>query len=95
VEQFFNATLGPAVYKPVVAEYCKKLRSSTQAHGLETHVARRTPRFLRIICTPDDQQQARLSRGEKDVILMKWAAAQEYGGSMIDALTLPIVSVYP
>jgi hypothetical protein len=35
VEEFFNTTLGPGVYNPEVNEYCKKLRSATQAHGHE------------------------------------------------------------
>ena len=102
MEQFFNATLGPGVYKPTLEakEYIRKFRSSTQAqtHATQSqvHVPRRqTPRFLRVICTSDDQQLATLGRDGMDVIVMRQEAMQGYGGSMTDALTVPIIPVSP
>jgi hypothetical protein len=93
VEEFFNTTLGPGVYNPEVDEYCKKLRSATQAHGHEPQ--RGTPRFLRVICNPDDQQPAPLGRDEKDVVVMRREVMEQYAGSMTDALTEPIIPVPP
>ena len=90
--EFFDKALGPGVYKPEVDEYCKKLRSATQADGHEPQ--RGIPRFLRVICNPDDQQPA-LGKDEKDVVVMRREAMQEYAGSMMDALTVPINPVAP
>ncbi|KAF8498457.1 hypothetical protein BU17DRAFT_72319 [Hysterangium stoloniferum] len=59
--------LGPAVYTPIADSYHRKFRSSTQAQQQFAFALNATvpPRFLRIIATPDNEQQKRL-KGEME-----------------------------
>ncbi|KAF8519086.1 hypothetical protein BU17DRAFT_90258 [Hysterangium stoloniferum] len=80
--------LGPAVYTPIANSYRRKLRSSIRAQQQSaSHSVRQTPRFLRIIATPDDEQQKRL-KGEwnGDVAVLRWDVVERYIGSMADIL---------
>ncbi|KAF8510678.1 hypothetical protein BU17DRAFT_97886 [Hysterangium stoloniferum] len=80
--------LGPAVYTPIADIYRSKLRSSIRAQQQSaSHSTRQTPRFLRIIATPDDQQQKRLKREWKgDVAVLQWDVVKGYIGSTADVL---------
>ncbi|KAF8497010.1 hypothetical protein BU17DRAFT_72416 [Hysterangium stoloniferum] len=53
-----------------------------------SHSTRRIPRFLRIIATPDDEQQKRLKGEWKgDVAVLRWdVVVERYIGSMADSL---------
>ena len=78
--------LGQDVYIPVADTYRSKLRSSTQADQQSaSHSARQTPRFLRIIVTPDDEQRKRLEGEWKgDVAVLRWDVIENYIGSTTD-----------
>ncbi|KAF8512673.1 hypothetical protein BU17DRAFT_96067 [Hysterangium stoloniferum] len=80
--------LGSAVYTPIAQSYRKKLRSSIRAQQKSaSHSTRQTPRFLRIIATPDDEQQKRLKGEWKgDVAVLRWDVVERYIGSMADSL---------
>ncbi|KAF8521901.1 hypothetical protein BU17DRAFT_87449 [Hysterangium stoloniferum] len=80
--------LGPAVYTPIADIYRSKLRSSIRAQQQSaSHSKRQTPRFLRIIATPDDKQQKRLKREWKgDVAVLQWDVVKGYIGSTADVL---------
>ena len=78
--------LGQDVYVRVADTYYSKLRSSTQAHQRSaSHLARQTPRFLRIIVTPDDKQRKRLEeKWNDDVAVLRWDVIDNYIGSTAD-----------
>jgi hypothetical protein len=78
--------LGPEVYAPIADTYRSKLCSSTQAHQQSaSHSPRQTPRFLRIIVTPDDEQRKRLEGEWKgDVAVLRWEVMKNYIGSTAD-----------
>ena len=77
--------LGPEVFTPILADtYFSKLHSSTrhQQSASALHTTRQTPRFLRIIATPDDEQQKRLEGEWKgDVAFLRWDVMKDYLGS--------------
>jgi hypothetical protein len=84
MEKFWEATLGTKQFKPSVNVYCEKLRSAQTEHA-----TRKTPRFLRTIVTPDDNQNSRLQGDSKDTMaVLKWEIVKEYAGSMADALVV-------
>jgi inhibitor of KinA sporulation pathway (predicted exonuclease) len=88
--------LGPEVYTPVVADtYCSKLRSHTQAQQQSApHLMRQTPRFLRIIAAPDDEQRKRLEgEGKGDLAVLRWDVVENYIGSTANLLKTPVRDV--
>jgi len=83
--------LGPEVFTPIVADtYCSKLHSCSTHHQQSTsalHSTRQTPRFLRVIATPDDEQQKRLEGEWKgDVAFLRWDVMKDYLGSTADLM---------
>ncbi|KAF8521967.1 hypothetical protein BU17DRAFT_64689 [Hysterangium stoloniferum] len=67
--------LGPEIHVPIVETYHKKLRNSIQAQqqSASDSSRRQTPRFLRIIATPDDEQRERLKAEWKgDLAVLRW-----------------------
>ncbi|KAF8493641.1 hypothetical protein BU17DRAFT_59568 [Hysterangium stoloniferum] len=80
--------VGPAVYTPIAGTYCSKLRSRMRAQQqFASHSTRQTPRFLRIIATPDDEWQKGLkSEWEGDVAVLRWDTVKGYIGSTADLL---------
>ncbi|KAF8512021.1 hypothetical protein BU17DRAFT_96670 [Hysterangium stoloniferum] len=72
--------LGPAVYTPIADIYRSKLHSSIQAQQQSaSHSMRQTPRFLRIIATPDNEQQKFLKGEWKgDVAVLQWDVGTLY-----------------
>ena len=85
VGMFFQQLLGPKVYKPVVDGYRKKLRSSAAPQQASSVPERETPRFLRIVASPDDDQANRLEAELKPTAILKWGAVKAYLGSTADA----------
>jgi hypothetical protein len=82
MEKFWEATLGTQQFRPSVNAYREKLRSAQTEH-----TTRKTPRFLRTIVTPDDNQDSRLQGNSKDTMaVLKWTVVKEYAGSIADAL---------
>ncbi|KAF8510406.1 hypothetical protein BU17DRAFT_98110 [Hysterangium stoloniferum] len=77
--------LGPEIYMPIVETYCKKLHNSIQAQqqSASDSSRRQTPRFLRIIATPDDEQRERLKAEWKgDLAVLRWDVVRDCIGSM-------------
>jgi len=95
LDKFFEVTLGQDVYKPVVNAYCSKLCSSTctlQEHALPVC---KTPRFLSVIVTPDDQMDSCLEEDLTGTLAaMKWDVLEEYAGSTLDAMMTKPGSVH-
>ena len=79
--------LGDKVYMPVANVFHERLRSATRAKAeAKSHEKRHTPKYLRIIASPDDQQQHRLdAEPQGDVVTLKWEVVCQYIGSMADA----------
>jgi hypothetical protein len=77
--------LGKDVFRPVADTYCSKLRSSTRAHQQSaSHPTRQTPRYLRVIVTPDDQQKHLEGKLKDDVAVLRWDVVRDYIGSTAD-----------
>ena len=84
--------LGPAIQQQAIDGIRSRLRSTNkQATSSQT---RETPRYLRIIASPDDKQEIRLkAEFEGDVGVVKWNVVQECAGSVADAAKLNMMSV--
>jgi hypothetical protein len=68
---------------PKVEEiYSRKLRSSTQQ--FDPHLSRQTPRFLRIVASPDVKASERMN-GADDVAVFRWDKVEEYISSTADS----------
>jgi len=78
--------LGAAEYKPVVDDYRAKLRSSTAVNEqLASQPSRQTPKYLRLIATPEARQQWK-SECSGNVGVLRWEVMQTYLGSTADAV---------
>jgi hypothetical protein len=87
-----NALLGPAIHQPVIDGIRSRLRSANKQPALSQ--MRETPRYLRIIASPDDEQQTRLkAEFQGDVGIVKWNVVKECVGSMADTAKLQMMSV--
>ncbi|KAF8521957.1 hypothetical protein BU17DRAFT_64682 [Hysterangium stoloniferum] len=88
--------LGPAVYTPIADIYRSKLHSSIQAQQQSvSHSMRQTPRFLRIIATPDNEQQKNLKGEWKgDVAVLRWdvGTLYEFNGRTTEGHSAPFQS---
>lgn len=90
----FEKILGPEVHAPIAENYRSKLRSTAKIASQAPTPNRKTPRFLRVIATPDDDQGSRLKAEWKgDVAVLRWSKVQEYVGSASYAATTEMVSV--
>jgi len=85
--------LGPEVFTPILADtYRSKFHSCSTHHQQSTsalHSTRQTPRILRVIATPDDEQQKRLEgewKGGGDVAFLRWDVMKDYLGSTADLM---------
>jgi hypothetical protein len=78
--------LGPEVYMPITDTYCSNLRNRTRnQQPSASHTTRQSPRFLRIIATPDDQQCKRLQQEWKGgVAVLRWDIMKAYIGLTAD-----------
>lgn len=77
----------------VVHSYLTRLQSKTKATNRQSpSTSRKTPRFLRIISSPDDDQKQRLD-GKDDLVLLRWDKVKEYIGSTADSVVKTIGSV--
>ena len=78
--------LGPEIFTPILADtYRSKFHSCRTHHQQSASVTRQTPRFLRVIATPDDEQQKRLEGEWKgDVAFLRWDVMKDYLGSTAD-----------
>jgi len=95
VEKFFEVTLGRNVYEPVVNAYRRKLHGSTRTPRELALPERKTPRFLSVIVTPDDQMDSRLEEDSTGTLAaMKWDVLEEYAGSTLDAMMTKPGSVH-
>ena len=79
----------------MVKAYRQKLRSSTSANQQSNPSATcTTPRFLRVIATPDDEPRCRLEAEPKgDVAILRWKSVQDYLGPAADAATTNFQSI--
>ncbi len=74
----------------VVHSYLTRHQSKTKATNRQSpSTFRKTPRFLRIISSPDDDQKQRLD-GEGDLMLLRWDKVKEYIGSTADSVVKTI-----
>ena len=95
VEKFFEVTLGQNVYKLVVNAYHSKLHSSTCTPQELALPERKTPRFLSVIVTPNDQMDSRLEEDSMGTLAaMRWDVLKEYAGSTLDAMMTKPGSVH-
>jgi hypothetical protein len=80
--------LGKEGDAPKIAETYRsryKLRSSTRAsQQFASQSTRQTPRFLRVIATPNDETARQRFNGEDDVAILRWDKVSEYMGSTAD-----------
>jgi hypothetical protein len=84
--------LGPEIYQPVVEHIRARLRSADTPH--KQLPKRETPRYLRIIASPDDEQDIRLrAEFQGDVGTLRWDVVKECVGSMADIAKSHMVSV--
>jgi len=90
----FEEILGHKVYKPVAGVYRQKLRSAITAQQEPPRPERKTPPFLRIVASPDDDQAKHLAAELKPTAILKWAVVKDYIGSMADVITIKQKSVY-
>jgi hypothetical protein len=88
--------LGPEVYVPIADAYCSKLRSRTTAQQQSaSYSTRQTPRFLRIIATPNDNQRKRLEGERKgDMAVLRWDVVKKYLGSTADLVKTTVGVVF-
>jgi hypothetical protein len=86
--------VGPEVYPPVADGYRSKLRSATQAKkDADSQPQRKTPRYLRVIASPDDTQRRRLETGYPgDVAMLRWDVMKEYSGAA-DIITTKMLAI--
>jgi hypothetical protein len=72
-------TLGEEGREPVVKAF-QGLRSSTRAKEDSSQPKRQIPRYLRVIVTPDDQQQTHHLEAEAQdgVAVLKWEKMVQY-----------------
>jgi hypothetical protein len=82
-----KSMLGSAEYRPLVDDYRKKLGSSTAFdQRLASEPPRKTPKYLRIIATRDDERGQRLKAEWKgDVGVLRSDAVEQYFGSTADS----------
>ena len=75
------------------SQYRDKLHSSTEASQQSTsHSTRQTPRFLRVIATPNDEMARQHFNGEDDVAILRWDKVTEYMSSTADSVVNAIDS---
>ena len=85
--------LGSAEYKFSVDEYRQKLRSCQNLNA--TQPLRKTPKYLRIIASPDDAQMERLNAEVNgDIGVLRWEVVKRYLGSTADIVGTTLSSVH-
>jgi hypothetical protein len=91
-----ESMLGNAKYKPLIDEYRTKLCSSGALDGkFATKPPQKTPKYLRVVVAPDDEQEKHLGAEiNGDVGVLRWQVIKDFFGSMVDALTVKVPSVY-
>jgi hypothetical protein len=94
LEMTFKMALGEDEDAPeVVQSYLTRLQSKTEATNWQSpSTFRKTPRFLHIISSPDDDQKQRLD-GKDDLVLLRWDKVKEYIGSTANSVVKTIGSV--
>lgn len=76
--------LGPKKCEPIVETYRSKLRGHFRSALDPT---RKTPRFLRVIATPNEEQPQKEGEGWKcGFVLLRWNVVKPYLGSMADQM---------
>jgi len=91
---YFEEVLGDRVYTPTIDEHRRKLRIATTAQQELSVSERKTPSFLRIVASPDDDQAERLAAELKPTAILNWAVVKDYIGSVADIFTTKQKSVY-
>ena len=86
--------LGPAIQQQAIDGIRSRLRSANKQPTSSHAQTRETPRYLRIIASPDDKQEARLkAEFQGDVGVVRWDVVKECAGSIVDTAKLQMVSV--
>jgi len=83
--------LGPKIFEPIEG-FCSKLRSAKQDPNPQPN--RTTPRYLRVVASPDDEQEV-CSRADPlgDVAMLKWDVVKNCIGQAADLARENIVAV--
>jgi len=71
----------------MVDVYRQKLRSVTTAQRKPSLPERKTPSFLRIVASPDDDEAEHLAAELNLTAISKWAVVRDYIGSAADIIT--------
>jgi len=91
---YFDEILADGVYTLTIVERRRKLRSATTAQQGPSLPERKTPSFLLIVASPDDDQAERLAAELKPTATLNWAVVKDYIGSVADIFTIEQKSVY-
>ena len=84
--------LGSAIQQQAIDGIRSRLRSANKKPT--SSQTRETPRYLRIIAPPDDEQEIRLkAEFQGDVGIVKWNVVNECAGSIADNAKLHMKSV--
>jgi hypothetical protein len=90
LERLLENMLGPKVFRPVVAGIRSRLRSAKQ--DPDPRPMRKTPRFLLVVASPDDEQERRL--WPDNVVTLKWNAVRDNVGQAADIARESIVTIH-
>lgn len=95
IEKAFEEILGDKIYAPVLNAYHEKLRGHQKASQQSNPPSRRkTPRFLRVIATPDTELAGRLEAEWKgDMAVLRWSQVKGYLGIVAGSATMNAQSV--
>ena len=79
--------LGPEVYGPAVEKHYHLRSYISSGQTSPSQPSRQTPRYLRIIATPDNEKNQRLiAEQEGDVGILRWDCVEQYVGSTVDVV---------
>lgn len=79
LDALFTNVIGTAEFRPAIEGMRSRLRSAQQRLG-----TRKTPRFLRVIASPDDEQGNRLNaQSQGNIATLKWEAVVKCFGESV------------
>ncbi|KAF8338350.1 hypothetical protein F5887DRAFT_1137571 [Amanita rubescens] len=91
LKRTLETILGEGGDAPNIAEtYRSQYRDKQASQKSASHSTRQTPRFLRVIATPNDEKARQHFNGEDDVAILRWDKVTEYMGSTADSVVKAI-----
>lgn len=84
LKRTFETILGKKGDAPEIAETYRSQYRRSSSQQSASHSTRQTPRFLRVIATPDYEKASQHFKGEDDVAILRWGKVTEYMGSTAD-----------